>query len=143
MFGRRSWNHSNLYPNKGGIKKRPRAYMTDYYTDQDKFLSMMIEAYENKEIPCWYVFKPYFDWKKGKRSPRFNPIELREMYRTAIRERDKFLDKYPDAIYVGRFEPSDPFSLYKGYGSDCNTMAFISTISEEIINMAILGHTPL
>ena len=55
VFGRRSWNHSNLYPNKSGIKKRPRAYMTDYYTDQDKFLSMMIEAYENKEIPCWYV----------------------------------------------------------------------------------------
>lgn len=55
----------------------------------------------------------------------------------------RYTVRMPDAIYVGRFEPSDPFSLYKVYGSDCKTMAFISTISEEIINMAILGHTPL
>ena len=44
--------------------------MTDidkFMANQDRLQGMMIEAYQGQKIPNWYVFKPYFDWKMGRR----------------------------------------------------------------------------
>lgn len=112
--------------------------MTDYYTDQDKFLSMMIEAYENKEIPCWYVFKPYFDWKKKHTLPRFTTIELRAMHRTAVRERDKIDDMYPEAWNEARYDGKSLFSAFQGFGKDKFKMAYLTAIADELGTLSLI-----
>lgn len=106
--------------------------------NQNKLCALMIEAYEQRKIPNWYVYRPYFEWKQKKICdiPSETLLEMRSVTYSALQEYDA---KYPDSFDHINYEDTDNlFYLYEGYGKDKETVAFLDIINEDITNLLIL-----
>lgn len=113
----------------------------DIYAErQDKFMALMIEAYNQHRIPNWYVFKPYFDWKISKMF-RIKLSEIREMRSVAHRLLEKYDQQYPNSMDGIDFNDTDDlFCYYRGYGKDAETVGLLTGIEEELTNIMIMRY---
>lgn len=110
-----------------------------YIEKLDQFAQKMMEDYAEHRIYQGYSFKPFFDWKQGKRGCNFTRQELVSMRRSAKRLIEMFDKKYPEAWEQCDFtENDDLFSPYRGYGEDARNVAYYNAIEEELTNFLIL-----
>ena len=67
--------------------------MGSYFEEQNKFVELMIEAYQCRKIPNWQSFEPYFKWKISKE--RLSIVDIFRMKCEALALIDQYNVKHP------------------------------------------------
>lgn len=108
--------------------------------EQERLTAMMLEAYQQRRIPHWFVFRPYFDWKKGLRPYRFSASEIKEMRRVALSLLKRYEAKHPEAWdHIQGADKKDPCYPWCGYGEDKEAVCILNQINEELTSFLILS----
>lgn len=95
---------------------------------EERFNTLMIKAYNEHRIPCWYVFRPFFEKRN-----RLLIVELREMLRVAVRLLKQFESKHPDAFdKISAVDKNDIYYPFTGYEKDKEAVSILNRIVEQI-----------
>ena len=111
-------------------------------TPYDKVLLIrerMIEDYTKGNLPV--CFKPYFDWKLGKRElDEITRNEAALMMDCCSDLIDQYYDKYPNSFTKVDINMDDnPWQNYEGFAEDKYIVSYLEAIDYEITNLWVGG----
>lgn len=109
-----------------------------YFKKQDEFKAKMIAAYDNCSLPHWFLFKPYFEWKKGLRGCDFKVTEIYEMRNIAMSILDLYDKCYPNAFTASLSDSDTSLFPFENHEKDSSNYVILNAIIEELTKLLLL-----